>query len=1021
MELATVRETVNLTNNTKAISPYTLRQVLESYSTIEKVKQLIADAQFDPGSIDLSAYAKKTDIPTKLSQLDNDDNYVQTIDGIIPAQYLPSYVDDVLEYSSSSKFPNPGDSGKIYVDTTTNITYRWSGSGYVEISKSLALGTTSTTAYRGDHGLAAYQHISATGNPHGLTLGDLSITVDAQTLNYLNGLSENILSALAKKVNLAGGVMSGYLTLHHDPVEKMHAATKFYVDTMIDGISVSVTQNVTRITELKGDLEEQQKTIGAQADTLVEVQNDITGLNQTTQNHTEVLTNIRQDVDEVSIEAKKTSETVTVLEATVNLLSLDLSQYNLVIPVDKTLTPITTAQYNIPYTVLFAGNEVTPEEFTIEGSYEGIDISYDSENIIIKVYNTKAFESLNAGFTIKVAYTQTVKYTSSKTLLIVTVPKGEDGAQGEDGAPGTPGADGKTYYTWIKYADTPTSGMSNDPTGKDYIGIAYNKDTPQESENYSDYTWSLTKGEKGEQGEPGKDGAQGPQGEQGPAGADGQPGKDGQDGAPGKDGEQGIQGPIGPQGPKGDNGDKGDTGPQGEQGPQGDKGEQGPQGIPGIGVVSIVEYYYSSTNSSTQTGGSWSPTYPGWANDKYIWTKTVFTYSDGSTKETDPICVTGAQGQTGMTGAAGTSITNVDVLYYQSNKANTLEGGTWQSTVPVWSEGKYLWTKTKVTYTDADAVTWSEETAPVCVTGSKGATGDKGDKGEDGETGTSFSHIINWYAFGDDSTTAPSDGWNTILTTRPEGKVLWIKEEIFLSDGTSSWGTPYPVTGDTGSKGDKGDTGSQGPKGDTGEQGPQGPAGEDAAIISDTPPEDTTKLWFNTTDDMIYIYRNNEWIITNDYSETLEAINEQLNNVDGKIAGQISQNNEEMKVTYYTKTEVDNKITTDLDGIRFDFTDKITTVEETANSTKETVQDWSGYIDTGTDQGTTFLELGNVSSDFKVRIENDSMAILYKGQVVTHWEQNLFEVQTIISQMLSIGKFRHIVNEDGSLSFRKVT
>lgn len=67
--------------------------------------------------------------------------------------------------------------------------------------------------------------------------------------------------------------------------------------------------------------------------------------------------------------------------------------------------------------------------------------------------------------------------------------------QGDQGIPGAPGADGKTYYTWIKYADTPTSGMSDDPTGKAYLGIAYNKEVQQESTNYADYTWSKIKGE----------------------------------------------------------------------------------------------------------------------------------------------------------------------------------------------------------------------------------------------------------------------------------------------------------------------------------------------------------------------------------------------------------------------------------------------------------------------------------------------------------------------------------------------
>lgn len=78
--------------------------------------------------------------------------------GKVPSSQLPSYVDDVLEYSSQSSFPATGETGKIYVDTSTNTTYRWSGTGYVAIGSSLALGETSSTAYRGDRGKIAYDH-----------------------------------------------------------------------------------------------------------------------------------------------------------------------------------------------------------------------------------------------------------------------------------------------------------------------------------------------------------------------------------------------------------------------------------------------------------------------------------------------------------------------------------------------------------------------------------------------------------------------------------------------------------------------------------------------------------------------------------------------------------------------------------------------------------------------------------------------------------------------------------------------
>ena len=92
-------------------------------------------------------------------------NGVASLDGAgkVPASQLPSYVDDVLEYDARSAFPATGETGKIYVAKDTNLCYRWTGSTYVEISQSLALGETSSTAYRGDRGKVAYDHATAKG------------------------------------------------------------------------------------------------------------------------------------------------------------------------------------------------------------------------------------------------------------------------------------------------------------------------------------------------------------------------------------------------------------------------------------------------------------------------------------------------------------------------------------------------------------------------------------------------------------------------------------------------------------------------------------------------------------------------------------------------------------------------------------------------------------------------------------------------------------------------------------------
>lgn len=94
----------------------------------------------------LNAFISTKGQPGGLAELDST--------GKVPAAQLPSYVDDVLEYSTKAQFPQTGETGKIYVAKDTNLTYRWTGTQYLEISQSLALGETPSTAYSGDKGKA---------------------------------------------------------------------------------------------------------------------------------------------------------------------------------------------------------------------------------------------------------------------------------------------------------------------------------------------------------------------------------------------------------------------------------------------------------------------------------------------------------------------------------------------------------------------------------------------------------------------------------------------------------------------------------------------------------------------------------------------------------------------------------------------------------------------------------------------------------------------------------------------------
>ena len=97
------------------------------------------------------------------------------VGGLIPASQLPSYVDDVLSFVNLASFPVTGEDAKIYIAEDVNKTYRWSGSSYVEIGGGgVALGETSSTAYRGDRGKVAYDHSLSQGNPHNTTTSEIN-------------------------------------------------------------------------------------------------------------------------------------------------------------------------------------------------------------------------------------------------------------------------------------------------------------------------------------------------------------------------------------------------------------------------------------------------------------------------------------------------------------------------------------------------------------------------------------------------------------------------------------------------------------------------------------------------------------------------------------------------------------------------------------------------------------------------------------------------------------------------------
>lgn len=354
--------------------------------------------------------------------------------------------------------------------------------------------------------------------------------------------------------------------------------------------------------------------------------------------------------------------------------------------------------------------------------------------------------------------------------------EGLQGATGEQGIPGVNGEDGKTSYLHIKYSnDGQTFTDNNGETSGEWIG-QYTDFEKNDSNVFSDYKWSKIKGEQGEQGDPGQDGK----------------------GVQSVDvlyylsssstslsgGSWSTNSPTWVDGKYIWSKTKVvyTDGSSIETNPACITGGKGSTGDNGRGVSSIVEEYYLSTSSNSLVGGSWSTTPPTWENGKYIWTRSVITYTDSASTTTDPICVTGGKGATGI------GVKSVSEQYYLSTSYSTTTGGSWSTTVPAWKDGKYIWTRSIITYTDNSYT----ETTPVCVTGGKGPSGNDG-------KGVKAVDVL--YYLSTSSSSLVGGSWSSTSPTWQNGKYLWSKTKVTYTDDSTWESDPVCITGSQGQTG----------------------------------------------------------------------------------------------------------------------------------------------------------------------------------------------------------------------------
>lgn len=332
-------------------------------------------------------------------------------------------------------------------------------------------------------------------------------------------------------------------------------------------------------------------------------------------------------------------------------------------------------------------------------------------------------------------------------------------------------------------------------------------------------------------------------------------------------------------------GSKGQTGDPGKDGVQGPQGRPGADGKDGVGITSVdVQYAKSSSNTQAPVSG-WQTTAPAWEDGKYIWSKTVSSYTDGSHAESSPVCITGGKGSTGAPGAdgkpgsagsPGVGIKSIVEQYYQSTSPTTQTGGSWTSSYPVWVEGKYLWTRSVITYTDGNV----KQTPAICVTGSKGQTGDPGKDGKPGANGVGVKSSAVTYQASASGTTIPTGNWVTTIPTVAAGQYLWTRTVITYTDNKTT--TSYSV-------GKMGQNGSNGAPGADGKPGTDGVGIKSTSVKYQAGASQTTAPtggWLDTVPKLStatpYLWTKTVMTYTNGTSSTSYSVSSTL---DGVVVG----------------------------------------------------------------------------------------------------------------------------------------
>lgn len=482
------------------------------------------------------------------------------------------------------------------------------------------------------------------------------------------------------------------------------------------------------------------------------------------------------------------------------------------------------------------------------------------------------------------------------------------------------------------------------------------------------------------------------------------------------------------------------------------------QGIDGSSVdisSQTVEYQVSDDGTKAPTG-EWLSDIPQTSAGQYLWTRNITMYSNGLTSTSYSVSYHGLDGDKGED---GTGISSITEEYYLSTSKTSQTGGSWTTTPPTWSSGKYLWTRSKIVYTNPSSTVY---TTPICDSSWEAVNeieiGGRNLLRKSHRTEVTYAYPTSSYLdMFKGVTTVPLNAGTYTLSFWAKSTVDGDKVRVHLynpsnltnytnsqgvtaiaGDGkcdftlttklTKYWVT-YTVPKDDSTRSfivprvfNGAGSGTLTFKWEKLEEGNKAtdwtPAPEDQEniITSDTAPQDTTKMWFDTTSNLLKYWNGESWEVANDYADDLNntrvEITNEYNSAIEQLKTSITSLVEELQTTTNDNSQAVSRLATQIQQNATSISQVITETNSIVDklsglSTKEEISKWARFYGEGTN---AVLELGASNSPFAVKLSNTELGFYQNGTRIAYLSNQMLNISQAV--VLSKLKFSHFEMSD---------